>query len=49
MTILIETPYHAFEATCARDADLDGTFPCIDEFGDKLEVNGWQCDIEILD
>lgn len=50
MRLIIETPFHSFEAvTVYPDVDLDGDILVVDELGEALIVHGWQCDISILD
>jgi hypothetical protein len=50
MRIHVATPVGDFEAdTIEHDPDLDGEFEVLSEDGERLMVNGWCCEIEVLD
>lgn len=51
MRVMVETPFHSFTGRTVEGVydDLDGTFIMIcDDDGERLKVNGWQCDITII-
>jgi hypothetical protein len=49
MRLSVETSFHSFECvTVYEDVCLDDLVLVVDEFGDALILNGWACDIGVI-
>jgi len=47
--VAVLTPYAEIDGYVANDSDLDGVFILTTADGERFKVNGWQCEIEVLD